>query len=123
LPAPKKKEEALPPLSFFCLKGNRTRTHLNAARMSAARDGSTERLLNFAPTGDKMQIESKLPAPYNYRNCDTQLRLLFFVFYLETGVNLIFLQNMPSLDQFPGWAFCIFRTPPSYKSLDLWGNR
>jgi len=36
----------------------RTRTHLNAARVSAAGEGLTEPLHNFYPCGIKMQIES-----------------------------------------------------------------
>lgn len=30
---------------------------------------------------------------------------------------------MPNQELFPGWALCIFRAIPHYKSLELWGYR
>ena len=47
----KQEREAYASLSCF-RKRYRTRTYLNAARMSAAREGLTERLYNFLPRGE-----------------------------------------------------------------------
>jgi hypothetical protein len=50
-------------------------------------------------------------------------------FTLKMGVVEHFSKKMPNQELFPGWAFCIFRSFPHYKSLDLWvivrivGNR
>ena len=41
----------------------------------------------------------------------------------KIGLIKYFSKKMPSRDLFPGWALCIFRSFPHYKSLDLWGYR
>ena len=55
-PAPNKKRKAS--AFLFLFYGGRARTHLNATlRGSVAREGLTERNINFCPKGTKMQIE------------------------------------------------------------------
>ena len=50
----------MPPLFSYSVRKDRTRTHLNATRMSVARCGWTQRNLYFLPR-QKMQIESYHP--------------------------------------------------------------
>ena len=57
-PATGTKKKHPEPGCFFLVSDGRARTHLNATlRGSVAREGLTERNINFCPKGTKMQIE------------------------------------------------------------------
>ena len=69
---------------------------------------------------------AKLPAgswgEYNLALCvSTEFRCFEETISLRS--NLANKESMPNQELFPGWAFCIFRAIPHYKSLELWGYR